>query len=70
VDERAAARYLGVSVAWLRKRRLDRQPPRYRKFCSLVRYAIDDLDKYAASSEVATGNEAPLTAEQLPAGGE
>jgi hypothetical protein len=49
VDEQVAARYLGVSVAWLRKQRNKQQGPPFRKFGALVRYQLDELAKWAST---------------------
>ena len=46
VDERAAADYLGLSVATLRRWRLLSRGPRYRKLGSLVRYSVADLRRW------------------------
>lgn len=52
VDEKEAARYIGMSVAFLRQSRCDgnlkgrTQAPPYLKLGRAVRYKISDLDKF------------------------
>lgn len=49
LDEKAAARYLRASVAWLRKkRRLGGGPP-FHKFDALVRYSFSDLQTWTVA---------------------
>jgi hypothetical protein len=40
------ADYLGVSVAWLRKKRITGGGPTWRKLGTLVRYHINDVHEY------------------------
>jgi predicted DNA-binding transcriptional regulator AlpA len=57
VDEQAAAEYLGLSVATLRRWRVLGRGPRYRKLGSLVRYSVTDLERWV--SERPSGGESP-----------
>jgi hypothetical protein len=45
-DEREAARRLGLSVATMRRRRLQRQPPAWVKLGFRVLYRRQDLDSF------------------------
>ena len=54
MDERAAAKYLGTSVKFLRGRRWLKEPPRYHKIGSLVRYRLCDLKAFQEASAVET----------------
>jgi hypothetical protein len=49
MNERAAARLIGVSVNCLRKWRLFNQGPPFRKLGRMVRYGRDDLAKWLDS---------------------
>jgi predicted DNA-binding transcriptional regulator AlpA len=46
LNEREAARRLGLSVATLRRRRLNRQPPAWVKLGSRVLYRVQDLESF------------------------
>jgi hypothetical protein len=50
VAEQRAAEILGLSVKTLRGWRLRGDGPRYAKFGRAVRYAISDLEAFAAAS--------------------
>ena len=58
LNEKQAAAYLGVSVAWLRQSRMKNPPaksttgPPFHKFGKLVRYSIEDLDGWLAEHRV------------------
>lgn len=52
VDEREAARMLACSVHMLRSLRLKKEPPYWYKIGRLVRYGIDDLERYLACNKV------------------
>jgi len=57
LDEKEAARYLRVSVAWLRKqRRLANGPPVRRFSNRLVRYEIGDLMEWSKSRKQGCAN--------------
>jgi hypothetical protein len=51
-DERAAAEYLGLTVATLRDWRFRKIGPVYAKFGKAVRYPLVELDRYAEQSRV------------------
>jgi predicted DNA-binding transcriptional regulator AlpA len=52
LDEREAARSLGLSVPTLRRRRLLRQPPQWVKLGARVLYRKQDLDSLIEASLV------------------
>ncbi|MEK7754734.1 MAG: helix-turn-helix domain-containing protein, partial [Acidobacteriota bacterium] len=52
LSEGETARYLSMSVAWLRRRRLQRLPPAWAKLGRSVRYHVSDVDEYARSRRV------------------
>ena len=58
LDEKEAAQYLGVSVAFLRQSRMKNPPPKstvgpaFYKYRKLVRYRIEDLDTWLAEHRV------------------
>ncbi len=52
LDEKEAARRLGLSVATMRRRRLLRQPPVWVKLGGRVLYRQQDLDAYIESCVV------------------
>ena len=52
LDEKEAARRLGLSVASMRRRRLLRQPPVWVKLGGRVLYRPRDLDAYVESCVV------------------
>ncbi|MBM3785745.1 MAG: helix-turn-helix domain-containing protein [Acidobacteria bacterium] len=52
LDEHAAAAQLDLSVAWLRRRRLQKQPPAYIKIGSSVRYQPEDLRAFIESRRI------------------
>jgi hypothetical protein len=52
LNEKEAAKYLGVSVGMMRKWRLFRQGPAYLKMGRLVRYTPADLTKFVEASAV------------------
>ena len=54
VDTEAAARYLALEAHTLECYRSRGGGPAYYKFGKWVRYAIDDLDAWAANSRIAT----------------
>ena len=47
--EDRTAKHLGMSVAWLRKRRLDREPPFPVRLGAAVRYRPEDIEAYIES---------------------
>ena len=52
LDELAAANYLGLAPKTLARWRWARKGPCYRKFGAAVRYAVSDLDSFAATAVV------------------
>jgi predicted site-specific integrase-resolvase len=59
VTERAAAAYLGVSVAALRRWRRLGRPPAWAKLGEkLIRYRAADLERFVAASTCGVGREA------------
>lgn len=58
LNEKEAAAYLGVSVAWLRQSRMKHPPakstvgPPFHRFGKLIRYSIEDLDAWQAEHRV------------------
>lgn len=58
LNEKQAAPYLGVSVAWLRQSRMKNPPPKstpgppFHKYGKLVRYSIEDLDGWLAEHRI------------------
>lgn len=53
LDERAAAAYLGVSVGLMRRWRLLKQGPTYRKLGDrLVRYGLEDLHAFVNEGRI------------------
>jgi hypothetical protein len=51
ITEKEAARELGMSVDWLRKRRRLKQPPAFCKFGAAVRYPLSSLTSWADSKK-------------------
>ena len=49
LDEKELARYLGVSLSWVRKCRYSGEGVRYKKFGRCVRYDVTDIFDYASS---------------------
>jgi hypothetical protein len=52
LNEKEAAEYLSVSVAWLRKQRLFSRSPAYHKLGGAVRYHVDDLAAFVKAARV------------------
>lgn len=52
VNEKDAAKYLGMSVKWMQQARCYGRGPKYVKIGRSVRYNIADLDAYIASRTV------------------
>jgi predicted DNA-binding transcriptional regulator AlpA len=50
LNEREVATFLGVSVSTVQRWRLLGMGPRFRKFCSSVRYSLRDLETFVAAS--------------------
>lgn len=50
LDEKQVAKLLGLSVAAVRKWRLQRRGPVYRKLGSAVRYKTEDVSAWLASA--------------------
>ena len=50
--ESAAAKYLGLAPKTLSRWRWSRKGPVFKKLGGSVRYAVEDLDKFIAYSEV------------------
>ncbi len=53
-----AASHLGVSKSWLDKSRLRGDGPAFIRIGANVRYAVEDLDAFAASRRVRSTSEA------------
>ncbi len=51
-DEREAAQFLNCSVACLRRRRLENQPPKFTRIGRLVRYREDWLASFVEANAV------------------
>jgi hypothetical protein len=51
VKEKEAARELGMSVDWLRKRRRLKLPPEFHKFGVAVRYTRSGLNRFASGQK-------------------
>ncbi len=47
-----AARYIGMSTMWLRKKRMDGDGPPVIRLGRAVRYDTDDLDRWLESKKV------------------
>ena len=52
LSETEAAEYLSLAPSTLNRWRVENRGPRHRKFGSAVRYAIADLEDFAASAAV------------------
>ncbi len=63
LTEKDVAKQINVSLATLRRWRLERRGPRFVKVCALVRYRPEDLEQWMAA--LPTGGTAPLR-ENMP----
>ena len=54
IQEPDAARYIGLSRAYLRQARAKNRGPAYIRFGRAIRYRIADLDTYLAAHRVET----------------
>ncbi len=52
VNEKEAAKYLGMSVKWLQQSRCYGRGPKYIKIGRSVRYNVTDLDLYIKSRTI------------------
>ena len=52
LTEAEVGQYLRMSVAWVRRQRHLRRPPRWAKLGRSVRYHVSDVDEYARSRRV------------------
>ena len=52
VNERDAAIYIGMSVAFLRKSRMEGHGPAFLRIARSIRYRIPDLDEWLATARV------------------
>ncbi len=52
LNEKEAAKYLGISVKWMQQARCYGRGPKYVKIGRSVRYNVADLDAYVASRTV------------------
>ena len=52
VTEKEAARKVKLSVATLRRRRVDGRPPKWVKLGATVRYKVEELDAWVQSCTV------------------
>ncbi len=52
IREPEAARYLGMSIAWLRQSRMRGAGPAFYKYGRAVRYRLADLDAYLVAHRV------------------
>lgn len=66
IDEREAARRLGLSVATLRRRRLFRQPPAWVKLGSRVLYRQTDLAAFIEANVVPPAQPANTHSAKVP----
>ena len=57
LNEREAARWLGLSVATMRRRRLLRQPPAWVKLGARVLYRKQDLESFVNANVIRLPNE-------------
>jgi hypothetical protein len=57
LNEREAARWLGLSVATMRRRRLLRQPPAWVKLGARVLYRKQDLEFFVTANVVRLPND-------------
>jgi len=68
VDEKTAAKRIGMSVSWLQQARFKGRGPRYIKIQKRVLYAVADLDSYTEARKIETSDSQAI-ARQKPAPG-
>ena len=55
LDEKELAKYLGVSLSWVRKCRYRNEGVKFKKFGRSVRYQVADIDAYVTSNQTHGG---------------